>query len=112
MIEIGTEKRLSADLRAIVYRSVRELINNVIQHGQANRVSVTVERTDLQICISVEDDGIGFESEDISSGLTRSGGFGLFSIQERMNDLGGSLTIQSAAGEGTRIMLCVPQEDS
>jgi len=108
LIEIGAEQHLSADLRAIVFRSVRELLNNVIRHARATRVRVTVEQTNSQVCIIVQDDGIGFHAEDISPELTRSGGFGLFSIQERMSDLGGSCAIQSAPRDGTQITLCIP----
>lgn len=112
LIEIGSEPHLSADMRAIVFRSVRELLNNVIRHAQATCVRVTVEQTDNQVCITVQDDGIGFQPEDSAPGLTRAGGFGLFSIQERMSDLGGTCTIQSAPGEGTQITLGLPNQVS
>ncbi len=112
LIEIGSEQHLSADMRAIVFRSVRELLNNVIRHARATCVRVTVEQTSTQVRITVQDDGVGFQPEKIVPGLTRADGFGLFSIQERMSDLGGSFTIQSAPGEGTQITLCLPNQVS
>lgn len=106
LVEIGPDLPLSADLRAILFRNVRELLTNVIRHAQATNVRVTLEQTPTLASVTVQDDGIGFQADGISPQL----GFGLFSIQEQMNDLGGSLTIQSATGEGTKITLCVPQQ--
>ena len=102
---------MDADLRAILFRNVRELLTNVIRHAQATCVRVTLEQTPTQACVTVQDDGIGFQAEEIHPRVTYTGGFGLFSIREQMNNLGGLLTIQTAPGEGAKIMLCVPKQD-
>jgi signal transduction histidine kinase len=111
LVEIGPDFPMSVDLRAILYRSVRELLTNVIRHAQASYVRVTLEQSRSQACITVQDDGIGFQADDISARLSHSSGFGLFSIQEQINDLGGNLTIQTTPGEGTKITVCVPHHD-
>ena len=80
-------------------------------HARATCVKVTLEQTPTQACVTVQDDGIGFQAEEIHPRVTYTGGFGLFSIREQMNNLGGLLTIQTAPGEGAKIMLCVPKQD-
>ncbi len=58
--------------------------------------------------IIVQDDGIGFDPDKLETGNGQQGGFGLFSIQERMADMGGTLGIQSKPSQGSRMVLVVP----
>ena len=105
----GDEPELSDDLRALLFRNVRELLANVVKHAQAHRVSIVLRNTQDEVLISVEDDGIGFDPAQAASFKpTDEGGFGLFSIQERMADLGGELHIDSRPGKGTAAMLRLP----
>jgi PAS domain S-box-containing protein len=99
---------LSDEVRLFLYRNVCELLTNVIKHGQARRVSVTLTGTELALRIVVEDDGVGFDSGAINHLPDHSGGFGLFSIAERMTDLGGSLEIESEPGLGCKATLIAP----
>jgi signal transduction histidine kinase len=107
-VDDGREKPLDEDVRAILYRNVRELLTNVVRHAHARQVSVRVERTGAQVVIVVQDDGVGCDPNEMSGTTQRSGGFGLFSIQERMADLGGSLEIVSAPGQGCTATLTAP----
>jgi signal transduction histidine kinase len=97
---------LSEDVRIIVYRSVRELIINAAKHAEATQTTVAIERKNSTLRIVVEDDGRGFDSEadHTSAGM----GFGLFSIRERLDHLGGALVIDSSAGRGTRATIELP----
>jgi PAS domain S-box-containing protein len=81
-------KPLDDDVRALLYRAVRELLVNVVKHAQAQKVKVSIGRDNNNVRIGVIDDGVGFVP---SSHLNKSGGFGLFSIRERLNYLGGSI---------------------
>jgi signal transduction histidine kinase len=82
----------------------------VIRHAQASKVIVTLEQTEAFTRITVQDDGIGFDPKAIVPVVGRSGGFGLFSIEERMADLGGSVDIDSSPGRGCAITLAVPHK--
>ena len=62
----------------------------------------------LPVTITVTDDGHGFSTAEVSERPTAEGGFGLFSIRERMADLGGSLNVESAPGGGCTAVLCMP----
>jgi PAS domain S-box-containing protein len=100
--------RLGDDTQAILFRNVRELLTNVVKHAQASEVSVrmTVEGDALRIV--VKDDGVGFDERAVAGARNAEGGFGLFSIRERMGDLGGSLEIESGPGVGCAAVLVVP----
>jgi len=98
------------DSRAILFRSVRELLMNVVKHAGASSVTVSIQREDNAVKIVVEDDGAGMPATMGDVHPTDEGGFGLFSIEERMNDLGGSLSIESSPGQGVRAILTVPFE--
>jgi signal transduction histidine kinase len=101
-------KPLDGDVSAILYRAVRELLINVVKHAQAQHVKVSICKDNDNIRINVIDDGVGFKppAEGFSSGKTA--GFGLFSIRERLNYLGGRVEIESKPGEGTWVTLVAP----
>lgn len=83
------------------YAVVMEALNNALKHARATAVAVNVSQEDGLILVQVDDNGVGFNP------LNRGGGIGLKSMAERAELLGGSITIDSAPGEGTRIRLCL-----
>ena len=101
-------KTLDSNVRTILFRNVRELLVNVIKHARAKKVSVRLEDRNTNIRIIVEDDGIGFEPCEEPQTGSKIGGFGLFSIEELMADLGGSLRIVSGPGKGCTAILSAP----
>jgi len=102
LIDDGQKKPLDDDTRAILFRNVRELVTNVVKHAQASKATVCLEQADAWLKVIVQDDGVGFDPHAASRG------FGLFSIQERMADLGGSLDIVSEPGNGCKAVLTTP----
>ncbi len=110
VIDNAQRAQLDDDLRAILFRSVRELLTNVVKHAQAKSVSVRLEKDGARFKVTVQDDGVGFDPQTISSDLVEEGGFGLFSIQERVQSVGGELGIVSRPGEGCRVFLWAPIE--
>jgi signal transduction histidine kinase len=101
-------KTLDENVRALLYRNVRELLTNVIKHARATTVSVRLQENDREIQILIEDDGVGFDHDVLKEPSRSTSGFGLFSIQERMADLGGRFDIRSAPGKGCRVILTMP----
>lgn len=94
--------------RAILFRNVRELVINTVKHAEAKSVAVGLKRIGTNLQIVVQDDGIGYETRAGSGAMGSADGFGLFSIRERMGDLGGSLEIVSSPGKGCRATLTAP----
>jgi PAS domain S-box-containing protein len=112
---IGTEfnddakrKPLDDDVRTILFRNVRELLVNVIKHAKANKVVVSVRKIGNEIQVTVADDGIGFEPAEALAKAAREGKFGLFSVRERLEHLGGRLEIESKPAHGCRAMMTAP----
>jgi len=87
---------------------VRELLINVIKHANAEHVKVSIYREKNTIRINVIDDGVGFVSPVENLASDKTGGFGLFSIRERLNYIGGSLEVDTNQGHGTRVTLVIP----
>ncbi|MCP3883855.1 MAG: histidine kinase, partial [Sulfitobacter sp.] len=99
---------LDADLRATLFRNIRELTTNVIKHARAHNISIRLEQGAGELVITVRDDGVGCDPEIVLRGISADGGFGLFSIQERMTDLGGRLELVSQPGAGCSAILRLP----
>ena len=99
-------KPLTDEVKSLLYRSVRELLVNVSKHARAKNVVIDVQREESTIRITVDDDGRGFSPAQVKG--VAGGGFGLFSIQQRLTHVGGKLVIESGEGKGTRVTLIAP----
>ena len=99
--------KLENDIKVFLFRIVCELLNNAIKHADADLITVEIQTSPTKIKILVFDNGNGF---NFSQGLNPSelGGFGFFSINERLDSLHGSLVIDSEPFQGTRIIVTVP----
>ncbi len=100
---------LDEQMKIILYRSVREILINAAKHSHAQNIHVLVRRIDNNIEIVLEDNGIGFDISRLDkTKKTKFNGFGLFSIDERLKQLGGKLAINSVKGKGTKTILSAP----
>ena len=89
-------------------RVVQEALTNVRKHAHAGRVSVRIALREARPCITIEDDGAGFDLTTVGPSMT--GGFGLVAMRERVEQVGGTLDIVSTPGKGTRIRVQIPGE--
>lgn len=103
---------LPTDTSVVLYRSVRELLVNVVKHAHARSVSVALSRVGNRVEIRVADDGVGFESSAIAQWSGARRGYGLFSIGEQLRAMGGQIEIESAPGEGTTCRLVASLESA
>jgi signal transduction histidine kinase len=87
---------------------VQEALTNVVRYAQARNVGILLERSNDKIRVFVEDDGVGFEPGRAGEGDH----LGLIGMRERAEMLGGSLTIESAPGMGTSVIVEVPDVNS
>jgi PAS domain S-box-containing protein len=102
-------KNLNPDVKTIVYQVVRELLNNVMKHGHAQNAHVMIDMENRQFRVKVTDDGVGFDPQALGP-PTVEGGFGLYSIRERLIAIDGNLRIESAPGTGTVVTANFPAE--
>lgn len=108
----GQSKPLDEEIRILLYRDVRELLINVVKHAHATKVKVSVSRVGERIRVCVEDDGVGFETEDVEQNALRKHGFGLFSIRQRLEQLGGKFEIRHEPDHGGIVIIEVPLKSS
>ena len=95
--------RLEPLLENTIFRIVQESLTNACKHSKSDRIRVEVVQQDEFIRIEVRDWGTGFDPDNIAASC-----FGLRGVQERARLLGGRATIESKAGEGTRIAVKLP----
>jgi len=101
-------KSVSDDVQILLFQAVKELLANVAKHAKATTCTVSLKVQDEDVRVDVIDDGIGFDPEDIETSGEKGPFFGLFSIRERLEPLGGSLSIHSRSNKGTRVTLLAP----
>ena len=94
---------LSADSRHQIYLVFKEALNNVVKHSRATEVWLRASAISGFLCITVEDNGRGFEPSQ-----SRSGADGLGNMRQRLEALGGKCVIESASGSGTKVQLHIP----
>jgi len=103
----GKPKFLASDVRGFLFRATRELLVNVIKHAGAHTTNVSIRRKGNTVQIAVQDDGVGLDVYEVE---TKTDGFGLFSIRERLTHFGGHMEIKSRSGHGTTVTLVVSLE--
>ena len=108
----GRLKNVNGKISILLYKTVRELLMNMVKHAQASKAKVAIGRDGNNIRIAVDDNGIGFDVEKLYGDSGKIETFGLFSINERINYLGGTIKIKSMPGQGTLVDLLVPIESN
>jgi hypothetical protein len=98
----------SVALASVLFRMVKELLFNVVKHAGVTSAHMDARINGNMIAISVQDQGKGFDAADLQ---VRQDVFGLFSIEERINVLGGAFTIDSSPGAGCRVTLSFPRKE-
>ena len=103
---VEEERRLPIRMEEELYRIAQEGLNNVVKHAGATQVQIQLKYNEKTVLLEMMDDGRGFAPEAVR----QSGGFGLQGIKERVQQLGGTLKIESAPLKGTRLKIRIPLE--
>lgn len=101
----GDETPLPKELEVLLYRTVRELAMNVVKHAKARTLLVGLHNTPSEVRIMVRDDGIGLDLSHKRSGTSVTGGFGLFSVRERLSSVEGTLELDNDGGTVATIIV-------
>jgi signal transduction histidine kinase len=102
-LDVVDEPDIPIESKEALYRIAQESMHNTIKHARASRIEITLSQLDADITIEVVDNGNGFDTDE-----SFPGHLGLQSMRERAARLGGWLEIDSAPGEGTRILVGIP----
>lgn len=106
VVVTGTERRLEPHIEVLIFRTVQSLLGNVREHAQATQAKVLVNLDDAQVSATVEDNGKGFDVDEVmdEDGAAK----GLRTLQERIEQVGGEIEFESKPGEGTRVSFRLP----
>ena len=99
---------LPPELEEELFGIAQEALNNALKHASASSVAVTIRVNDENVVLEIRDDGLGFDADACLSDMHITDGFGLFSLRERLENLGGTLTIDSQPGHGAKVTVTVP----
>jgi len=99
---------INDEIKIITYRVMKEIVQNTVKHARAGFVDIIINNDNNTLNVDVTDNGGGFDAEGMIVSQYTSDGFGLFDVREKINHLGGQLTIRSTPGSGTRISLNIP----
>ncbi len=108
--EGDTRRALSPRAEVQLLRVVQEALTNTRKHAEATRVSVRIDCSRPGAVLTIEDDGVGFDPSAILGSM--DGGFGLASMRERVEQIGGRIDVHTAPNEGTRIVVRLDAEDT
>lgn len=101
------EGELPVEYPIVIYRITQEALTNVGRHSGASRVRVSLARKDDKILLVIEDDGVGFDLEKVDTGPNTS--YGLTSMSQRAELVGGRCRYDTAPGHGTRVEVWLPR---
>jgi len=112
-VEAEEEAAIDEEARVTLFRSVRELLFNVVKHARSSRARILVTRTaDGRVRVVVSDEGVGVNPGVLKALEGNGAGFGLFSLRERLELLGGRLEVDSAPGQGASFSIIGPPPGS
>lgn len=104
----GAYTPLSARVETTLYRIAQEALHNTVKYARARSLDLTLAVTATAACLTLTDDGVGFNSASTDRPGNLRGGFGLAGMRERAHLVGGRLSVESRPGQGTRVTLDVP----
>jgi signal transduction histidine kinase len=104
----GTTRPVQPEVEFALLRAAQESLANVARHARATRVGLTVSYMESEVALDVRDDGVGFDATAPSPAQPGQNGFGLVAMRQRIEDLAGTLQVESEPGGGTAISACVP----
>ncbi len=102
-----SDRRLPSAIETALYRILQEAITNVVKHADATKVGIILEATSKEARLIIEDDGKGFQWEELGTTAPPTLRLGLLGIRERLSVVGGSLEVETSPGRGTTLIIHV-----
>jgi signal transduction histidine kinase len=104
----GDRRRLPQEIETVLFRIAQEALSNIARHAAAGHAVIRLEYGPSQVTLITQDDGKGFEPEQVLGPQATRGGWGLVGIQERVTLAGGHFEVQSQPGAGTTLTVQIP----
>jgi signal transduction histidine kinase len=106
---LGDEEKFNPEIELCLYRTAQEALTNILKHAEASEFSIQLINNKEQLELIISDDGKGIPQKYFESKDLKNYGIGLFGMKERLNNLNGTIKINSAPMEGTNIIIKVPK---
>ncbi len=107
-IDGGVDDILEKSRQGVLFYIVEEAVNNAVKHAQAQHIWVRLKLQNDTLTLEIQDDGVGFNVGAVDSEYDRRSSLGMVNMRERAEMLNGTVRIDSAEGQGTRILVVVP----
>jgi signal transduction histidine kinase len=104
----GVEQYIEHGAQGVLFYIVEEAVNNARKHARAKHIYVRLSTNEQTVTCEIEDDGVGFDVASVMEGYHKRSSLGMINMQERVEMIGGALTITSAPNQGTRISIRLP----
>ena len=108
---LGEEEKFHPEIELCIYRIVQEALTNILKHAEASEFSIQLVNDNNELELIISDDGKGIPQQYFKSKDLKNYGIGLFGMQERVNNINGTIKINSAPMEGTSIIIKVPKQE-
>ncbi len=108
----GVQRRLAEAQELALFRAAQEVLHNVRRHSCATKAEIVVGYRADGVTLTITDDGCGFQPPKQIADLAQTNHYGLIGLQERIQNLGGTVEIDSAPGAGTKVKIVLPTSDA
>ncbi|MDH3674979.1 MAG: GAF domain-containing sensor histidine kinase [Anaerolineae bacterium] len=107
-------KRLAPRAEVAIFAVIQEAVNNAKKHAESSSISISLRLLEDQdaLTVVVSDDGQGFDIKATNTDYDKRGSLGLINMKERMDAVNGTLTLRSTLGQGTQVILGIPQSEN
>jgi signal transduction histidine kinase len=106
----GKISRQDSKVEAAIFAIVQEAVANAIKHAKSSTIKAHLKETPAGLYVTIADDGVGFEVEQVMNSYGQRASLGMINIKERVELIGGDLAIRSTPGHGARIRVYIPKE--
>jgi signal transduction histidine kinase len=103
-------RRLASHIETTIYRITQEALTNIVRHARAKTVSLILKQAGDRVVLIIEDNGCGFDVEDVNKNTSKEQQLGLLGMEERVGLVDGTLTIESVPDFGTSVYVRIPIE--
>lgn len=101
-------RRFDSHIEAAIFSVVHEAVSNAKKHASPKNIWISTQQTDRTLTIGIQDDGCGFDLKQVEENYAQRGSLGLLNMRERAEIACGSVLVESAPGQGTRVALTIP----
>ena len=105
---VGLTRRFNPKVETAIFTILQEAVNNARKHAQARNIWIRIELANNMLVAIAQDDGVGFDLNRVQNSYSSGKSYGLGNMNERASLIGGSVKLETAPGQGTRMMLYIP----